>query len=138
MGDKPPLPVVCLTPDRKIVPASAYFAELIEQHPSGTEFDLKARTKRSVPHNAMYWAMLRNVVKATGRWLNEESLNRDIKDALGAYNWRTNEITDERYKEYVSKDFDKMKQHEFNEFFDAAVALLAEELGIDPLSLESK
>ena len=136
MTDKPPLPVVRKGYDG-LFAANSYFAELLDQYPVGTEFDLKPRTKRSVPHNAMYWGILRNVVKATGRWANEELLNRDIKDALGYWEWQVNEINGQKYKVFASKDFDKMRQDEFNEFFEQAMALLAEELGVDPMEMEN-
>jgi len=128
--DKAPAPIVRLTGGR-LSPVSAWDAELLSDYPHGTEFDLVARTKRSKPHNGMYWAQLAQIVKATGAYPTPEHLHIWIKHRLGY----TEPICDPSGKIVAvnvdSTAFAAMDQAAFMRFYEHAVQLVASEMGID-------
>lgn len=131
--DKPPAPIVRKT-RRGLQPVAQFFADMILEDAEGTEYDLVKRSKRSNPQNALYWSVLGDVVKATGRWATAEHLHDDLKLICGysrkSVNWDTgavNEIPD-------STSFNAMNADEFRVYFDTAMAKLAEHVGYDPLA----
>lgn len=131
--DKPPAPIVRKTA-RGLAPVAAFFADRILEDPMGTEYDLVKRSKRSNPQNALYWVVLGETVKATGKWATAEHLHDDLKLMCGfsrtTVDWDTgavNRIPD-------STAFDAMTADEFRAYFDAAMAKLAEHLDYDPLA----
>jgi hypothetical protein len=131
--DKPPSPVVVKS-KVGIVPVAAYDFELLDGLPVGTEFDLVERSNRSQPHHRLYWQVLNHVVKATGKWASAAYLHEELKIACGyttkAVNWNSGQVLIIP----ASIAFDKMTQREFNEYFDAAMKMLSEHLGYDPLA----
>jgi len=132
--DKPPAPIVRMA-GGKLSPVSAWDSELIAAHAPGTEFDLIARTKRSNPQNSLYWATLHNVCEATGRWERPEALHMALKVQLGYVEPLMG--LDGKIKGMVpdSTSFAAMSHADFRAFFTKSMALLAEAIGIDPLSL---
>ena len=131
--DTAPPPVVCLMEGR-LVPVSAYEAEEIDRHPDGTEFDLVARKRRSLPQLRTYWRMLDNAVKATGRWQSREALHTALKVELGYVEPIFG--MDGKIKGMIpdSTAFAAMNADAFRQFFDKAVKVLAEATGTDPLA----
>jgi len=129
---KPPPPIVTLKGSH-LSPATAYDAEEIQRHPSGTEFDLVARTKRSQPQLGTYWKALTRAVEATGRWPNREALHIALKVKLG----RVEPIYDLSGKVVGmrpdSTAFDAMTHAAFCGYMDEAMAVLSEAIGYDAL-----
>lgn len=116
-----------------IVPASAFDAELVDALPLDAELDAERRTRRSNPQLRLYWAALGRVVKATGAWPSAEHLSDALKRDLGYVEVRRNLIG----KPYLATDsiaLDAMEQPDFQEYFNAAMARLAEVVGFDPLA----
>jgi len=134
--DKPPPPIAALSKGR-LSPVSAYDAEAIGRYPDGTQFDMVARTKRSHPQLRLYWVVLGNAVKATGRWPTAEKLHEGLKMDLG----RTEAVYNLRGKIVGLKPdsiaLDKMTQLEFQAYFDEAMALMSDVLGYDPLEVQN-
>lgn len=134
--DAPPLLVIRKHGGR-LFPATAYDAEALERWPDGTDFEAKSLTKRSLPHHRLYWQALKNAVEATGRWPSTEALHTALKIRLG----RFEPVYDLKGQVVGMKPdstaFAAMTQADFREYFDAAIAVLAEAIGADPLAMES-
>lgn len=130
--EKKPAPIV-----RKagagLEPVSAFAAEELDAYPVGTEFDLVARSKRSNPHHALYWAALTSVNRATEMFATPDHMHTSLKWACGYVTPVWNPDTGEIVEMVDSIGFDAMTQAEFAEYFDKAMAKLAEWTGVDPL-----
>ena len=131
--DKPPVPIVMKTRDG-LRPVAAFDAEELDGFPLGTEFDLRPRTKRSVPQNGLYWRALQTAVDATGRWQNREALHTALKVKLGyvepIFDLQGNVIG----MKPDSTSFHAMPDKEFRHFMDSAMAVLSEAVGFDVLA----
>jgi hypothetical protein len=120
-------------------PVSAFDAETLDAFIPNTEFDLKPRTRRSLPQQRLYWAMLANMIDAT--WLSEkwpttshlhEALLRDL-----GYVRVTFDLDGKPHLTRDSTAFDAMPADAFREYFDAAMKRLAELTGVDPLIMDA-
>lgn len=135
--DKAPPPIVALT-DRGLSAATAYDAEELGKYPYGTQFDLVARTKRSLPQLGTYWKALTQAVDATGRWKNRDALHTALKIETG----RVEPLfdMDGRVIGFIpdSTSFDSMSHKDFLEYMDEAMAALADAIGYDPLNWMKK
>lgn len=131
--DKPPAPIV-RKEARGLVPVAAYDAEELDGFALGTEFDLVARTKRSIPQNGTYWKALQVAIDATGRWQSREALHTALKVKLGY----VEPIFDLKGKVIGMKPdstaFEAMDHKEFRAFMDRAMAELSEAVGFDVLA----
>lgn len=131
--EKAPAPIVRKTA-RGIAPVSGYEAERLMADPVGTEYDLVKRSRRSNPHNALYWSVLAQVVRATGKWPSSSHLHHELKLACGyrmtVVDWETGGTS----QAVDSIAFDEMTQDEFNAYFETAMGKLADHLGFDPLA----
>jgi hypothetical protein len=119
-------------------PVSAYDAEQMDAFIPNTEFDIKPRTKRSLPQARMYWAMLTRLVAATAlgdRYPTKEKLHKALLREVGMVDVSFDLDGTPRLTE-DSTAFDKMGQQEFQTYLDKAVARLAEITGTDPLAPE--
>ena len=130
MTDRAPSPIVKLT-GGKLSPVSAWDAELMADIPNGTEFDLVPRTKRSKPHNGLYWVQLGLIIKATESFATADHMHTWLKARLGY----TSPIFGPKGQvvgmTVDSAAFDKMDQATFNVFYEKAAALIAAEMFID-------
>jgi hypothetical protein len=131
--DKPPAPIV-RKDARGLTPVAAFDAEELDAFPLGTEFDLVARTKRSIPQNGTYWKALQVAVDATGRWQSREALHTALKVKLGyvepIFDLKGNVIG----MKPDSTSFEAMTHAEFCVFMDRAMAELSEAVGFDVLA----
>jgi hypothetical protein len=128
--DKRPAPIVTLDRGR-ISPVSVWDAELIDDMPNGSQFDLVLRTKRSTPHNAKYWACLSQIVKATDAWPSAEKMHEWVKVKLGYVSPIFGPKGDVIGMTVDSTAFAQMDQAGFNAFYERFAALVADEMGID-------
>jgi len=119
--------------DNALVPLTEYDAIQLEDCSKGTLFNLKKTKKRSNPQNALYWATLRKVREATGKWPTDEHLHNDLKWACGYVRMRYNALSGQHMRTVDSISFDQMDQQEFNAYFEMAMKKLAEGIGYDPL-----
>lgn len=130
MTSRPPRPIVKLTGGR-LSPVSAWDAELLAGAKDGAEFDLVRRSKRSTPHNAMYWVQLGAIVKATEAFATADHMHTWIKVRLGY----TAPIFGPKGQvvgmSVDSAAFDKMDQAAFNAFYEKAAALILAEMDIN-------
>lgn len=130
MADRAPRPIVRLTGGR-LSPVSAWDAELLDGLPNGTEFGLVPRTKRSKPHNGMYWVQLGLIVKATEAFATADHMHTWIKVKLGYTAPIFGPKGEVVGMSVDSAAFDKMDQSAFSLFYMKACALIAREMGID-------
>lgn len=130
--DKPPAPIVVKS--TRLIPVSAYDADELARYAVGTEFDLIARTKRSIPQNGTYWRSLQKAVEATGRWPSRDALHVALKVKLGhvqpifGMDGRVVGMQPE------STAFEKMPHVEFRHFMDRAMFELSDAIGYDALA----
>lgn len=114
-----------------MAPVSAWDMELLDDLPNGTEFDLIPRTKRSKPHNGMYWVQLGMIVKATGSFATADHMHTWLKVKLGYTAPIFGPKGEVVGMSVDSAAFDKMDQAAFGLFYEKAAALIAAEMGID-------
>lgn len=117
---------------RRLAAVSAFDDEQIDALAVDTEFDLVPRARRSLPQHRTYWKALNEVVKATGSWPTAEHLHDALKRDLGFVHVRLN-LLGQPYLATDSTAFDEMDQAAFQNYFNQAMARLAEVIGFDPL-----
>lgn len=117
----------------QFVPVTQYDAQRIEDFKDGQVFNLTTTNTRSNPHHNLYWAALRNVCKATGKWPTEAHLHHELKLACGYYKTTISPLTGGIVRSTDSISFDKMDQQEFMRYFEGAMEKLTEAVGYDPL-----
>lgn len=131
--EAPPLPIVRMTPSG-LAPASGFDADELARFPRGTEFDLKPRTRRSLPQHRTYWKALSRAVEATGRWPSREALHKALKINAGLVEPILNLRGQIVGMQANSTALDAMPQHEFQAYFERAMADLSEAIGYDALA----
>jgi hypothetical protein len=118
----------------QLLPITEYDALAMESHSEGQLYDIAPVAERSNPHHKLYWATLGNVVKATNGWATSAHLHDDLKILCGHYRSVVNQANGGVYYVADSIAYAKMNQDQFKEYFDQAMAKLAETIGYDPLS----
>ena len=114
-------------------PVSSLDAEELAGFPNFQEFKCTPLSKRSNPHHSLYWKILQEAVKSTGKWPTVQHLHQDLKLVCGYYTRKINALNGVEYVEADSINFTKMNQHDFNTFFETAIGKLSELLGYDPI-----
>ena len=115
-----------------LIPLSEYDAIEIETHPIGQLYDVVPRSQRSPQHHKFYWAILGKVVRETNLWPSASHLHDDLKMLCGHYRTVINKMSGNLYYIPDSTAFHKMDQNEFADYFELAMAKLAEAIGYDP------
>ena len=124
-------PVYAIRTKSGIEPEFREDLDEFERYPVGARVRVKITQPRSVPKHRLYWQALSKFVEATDASYSAETLHTAIKLKLGyvvqiKMAGKIHEVPD-------SISFNKMDEASFNEFFDKAMALLAEVGGFDPL-----
>ena len=117
----------------RLVPVSQYDAERMEDYAQGSLFNLTATKQRSNPQHNLYWSILRKVAKSTGKWPTEHHLHDELKLACGYVRSHFSALDGSFVRIPDSIAFEKMDQAQFRQYFDMAMAKLAEGVGYDPL-----
>lgn len=115
-----------------LVPAGRAARELIAAIKEGATVFVEVWSPRNMAQHRKYFAILRNVVEATGRWVSQEHLRRDILLTLGRYDEHVNEFTGEVVQVPHSMAVASMPRDEFERLYDDTIKLLTEALGADP------
>lgn len=126
--------------EQGIGPVSAFDAEQIASFPLGTEFDLKPRTRRSLPQQRLYWGILTKVREATflgDRYPTSEKLHDELLRDLG-FVTLTYSLDGTPRLVRDSTAFDAMEREDFKGYLDRALDRIAEVTGIDPLTLATE
>jgi len=114
------------------VPVSRDARELLAKLKEGVTIFIEVWQPRNMAQHRKYFALLNNVVEATGRWVSTEHLRRDILIALHRYDEEVNRFTGEVRQVPHSMAVASMPKADFERLYDDTMALLAEDLGCDP------
>lgn len=114
------------------IPESADARALAAKVPDGKSVFLELWMPRNMAQHRKFFAILRNVVEATGRWTSQEHLRRDILLTLGRYDEHVNEFTGEVEKVVHSMAVASMPREEFQRLYEDTIKLLTDALGADP------
>jgi hypothetical protein len=134
--DRERMPIILRRTERGLEPRSRLAADALAQYALHSDVEISIKKRRSAPQLRLYWAMLHNVVEATGAFPDAERLHEALKLDLGfvtpmkLLDGRTVYVPD-------SAAMSRMDAAEFRRFFDAVVKRLAEVCGFDPLAHEA-
>ena len=110
-------------------PARALLSKIID----GAYVFVEIWSPRNMAQHRKYFAILRNVVEATGdRWVSQEHLRKDILLTLGRYDEHISKLTGECTKIPHSMKVASMKKADFERLYDDTIKLLTDALGCDP------
>jgi hypothetical protein len=117
---------------RGLAPVSAFDEERLHGMPMNTECEVKPLTKRSLPQLRLYWSILSRVVAATDIAPTAGHLHDILKVELGYVT--PMRLWDGKVQLWPdSTALDAMQPDDFSRYFDAAMRLIAERCGFDPL-----
>ena len=115
-----------------LVPADREARELQAKLEDNTSIFVQLWLPRNMAQHRKYFAVLNNVVEATGRWVSTEHLRRDILISLGRYDEEVNRFTGEVRQIPHSMAVASMPKAEFERLYDDTIKLLTDALGCDP------
>lgn len=115
-----------------LIPVGREARELIAAIRDGATIMVEVWSPRNMAQHRKYFAILRNVVEATGRWTSSEHLRRDILLATHRYDEHVNQFTGEVTKVPHSMAVASMPRAEFEALYDETIRLLTDALGADP------
>ncbi len=131
--DRERIPLILRRTERGLEPRSRQASDLLAQYAVHSDVEVTIRKRRSLPQLRLYWAMLQNVVEATGAWPTAEHLHDALKMDLG-FTTPVKSMDGKLVMIPDSAAMSKMDSAQFRAFFDAAAARLAEVCGFDPLT----
>jgi hypothetical protein len=115
-----------------LIPADQEGRELHAKLEDGAAVFMQLWLPRNMKQHRKYFAVLRNVVQATGRWTSTEHLRRDILIALGRFDEEVNKLTGEVRQVPHSMSVASMPKAEFEQLYEDTIGLLTDALGCDP------
>jgi hypothetical protein len=131
--DRERIPLVLKRTERGLEPRSRQAADLLAAYALHSEVEVTIKKRRSLPQLRLYWAMLNNVIEATGAYPTAEAMHDSIKFELG-YTTPMRLMTGQVVWVPDSVALSKMDSAQFQRFFDQAAELLARTYGFDPLA----
>lgn len=117
-----------------LVPADFAADELLAEIPEGKEVVITIRRPRSPPHHRWFFALLRRVCEATGRWHDEDELLDAVKLATGHVR-RVQRMDGDVILMPRSINFASMPEGPFTRFRKRALWVIGQATGIDPEAL---
>lgn len=115
-----------------LVPTGKWAREMLATIKDGASVFVEVWAARNMAQHRKYFAILNNVVEATGRWTSTEHLRRDILMALHRYDEHVNQFTGEVQRVPHSMAVAAMPKAEFEQLYNETINLLREELDADP------
>jgi hypothetical protein len=115
-----------------LIPSDREARELHAKIEDGGSVFIQVWHPRNWRQHKKYFAVLNNVVEATGKWASSEHLRRDILIALHRYEEEVNQLTGEVRQIPHSMSYASMPKDEFERLYDDTIKLLTEALGCDP------
>lgn len=106
--------------------------ELFAKLADGAVVFIQVWLPRNMKQHRKYFAILNNVVEATGNWTSTEHLRRDILIGLRRFDEEVNKLTGEVRQVPHSMSVASMPKAEFEQLYDDTIKLLTEALGCDP------
>jgi len=131
--DREKIPLILRRTERGLEPRSRQATDLLAQYAVHSDVEVSVKKRRSLPQLRLYWAMLQNVVAATGAWPTAEHLHDALKLDLG-FTTPVKTMDGKLVMIPDSAAMSKMDAAQFKTFFDSAAARLAEVCGFDPLA----
>lgn len=131
--DREKMPLVLRRTERGLEARSRLAQDMLAQFAVHSDVEVTIKKRRSLPQLKLYWAMLQNVVEATGAWPDAEHLHDALKLDLG-YVTPIRTVDGKLAMIPDSAAMSKMDSIQFRKFFDAVAARLSEVCGFDPLS----
>jgi hypothetical protein len=120
--------------DGKLVPADFAADELLAEIPEGREIMVTIRKARSPAHHRFFFALLRKVCEATGRWHDEDELLDAVKLATGHVR-RVQRLDGEVLIMPRSINFASLPEGPFSRFKKRALYVIGQATGVDPETL---
>lgn len=118
--------------DLTFIPASRDAREMLGKLKDGATVMMEIWHPRNMAQHRKYFAILNNVVEATGQWVSAEHLRRDILLNLGRYEQFVDRFTGEVHKVPHSMKVASMSKEDFERLYDDTIKLLTDALGCDP------
>jgi hypothetical protein len=115
-----------------LVPADRSARELHAKLKDGASIFVQLWMPRNMAQHRKFFAILNNVVEASGNWVSTEHLRRDILIGLGRFDEEVNRLTGEVRQVPHSMSVASMPKVEFERLYDDMIALLTDALGCDP------
>lgn len=115
-----------------LVPVTREARQLLAGINDGGTVFAEVWTARNMAQHRKYFAILNNVVEATGKWTSTEHLRRDILLTLHRYDEHVNQFTGEVERVPHSMAVASMTKDEFERLYEDTMRLLTEALGADP------
>jgi hypothetical protein len=115
-----------------LIPDDREARELQAKIEDGARVFISVWHPRNWRQHKKYFAILNNVVEATGKWTSTEHLRRDILIALNRFDEEINQLTGEVRQIPHSMSFASMPKDDFEQLYDDTIKLLTEALGADP------
>jgi hypothetical protein len=115
-----------------LVPADRAARELHASIDDATGVFVQLWKPRNMAQHRKFFAILNNVVEATGRWTSTEHLRRDILISLNRFDEEVSRLTGEVRQVPHSMSVASMPKAEFERLYDDTIKLLTDALGCDP------
>ena len=134
-GPKVEMKIGILKHKHRIEPLYPSDVQAFIKLPDG-EYQIDIKQVRNLKHHRKFFAILTLVCANSEKWDIPEQVLAALKIKLGYYNWVTG-FDGEMHAIPGSINFGKMDQAAFIKFYDAALPLLAKEIGITADELET-
>lgn len=122
----------------RLVPAGPYEAEVLDTYRPGSTLTVTLHQKRSLPLLKKYWAVMRDVVdNCKTPWNSPDEASDALKLALGVTDIGKT-VKGQWFIRPGSIAFTSMDEAAFRDYFEKAMAILAEVSGIDPDELRDR
>jgi hypothetical protein len=117
--------------DGALIPVDEAASEMLAAIKDGQEVLVTIRKARSPEHHRFFFAMLHQLVRATGRWSDEAHALDDLKQRVGHVTRRIDGFTGHEIREPRSINFGAMDELAFGRFTARCRYVIARDLGID-------
>ena len=115
-----------------LAPSSRDARDIMSKLREGDRVFMQVWKPRNMAQHRKYFAVLNNVVEATGKWTSTEHLRKDILIALHLFDEEFDQFTGEIRKIPHSMAVASMKRDAFERLYDDTIRLLTDALGCDP------
>mgnify|MGYP001312960378 FL=1 len=115
-----------------LAPSSRDARDIMAKLAEGERVFMQVWKPRNMAQHRKYFAILNNVVEATGKWTSTEHLRKDILIALRLFDEEVDQFTGEIRKIPHSMAVASMKREAFERLYDDTIRLLTDALGCDP------
>lgn len=116
-------------------PSSLPTTRFMDELKDGREVLVSVRAPRNILHHRKLFALLEVTLTHSDAWATKETLLDDLKMATRLFTNCTSKLNGMSYPVPKSISFAAMPQQEFAEWFDKAMVVLADHLGVDPETL---